>query len=129
MLTFWLSHFLLSWVAQQHFVETFVRDKAGTNFVVVQPLFALIREFFGDIEVGVLSRFDDVGVDFEGKGSEISIVDAPSSDDVFFDVLSKGANDEMELRLGVKGFNSFIGSGLRTLMFSWVVPWVGNDPE
>lgn len=97
--------------------------------MVVHAFFSLIGEIFGDVEVGMLGRFDDVGVDFEGKSTEISVVDTTTSQDVFSDVLSERSDDEMELGLGVERFDGGVSSGLGGEMFSGVVLGMRNDPE
>ena len=44
--------------------------------MVMHSFVSLVSEVFGYIEVGVLGGFDDVGVDLEGKSSEVAVVDA-----------------------------------------------------
>jgi len=73
--------------------------------MVMHALFSLIRKIFGDIEVGVLGWFDYLGVNFEGKSSEISKVDPSACKYLFFDVLSECLYHKVELRLGVKGLD------------------------
>jgi hypothetical protein len=58
---------------------------------------SLVGEVFGDIEIGVLGRFDDVGVHFKGKSSELPVVDSSTRQDVFLDVLAKRLDHQMEL--------------------------------
>jgi hypothetical protein len=57
-LTFWLYYLLLSGISQQNILQFFIRDKAGADSMVVHAFFPLVGEFFGDIEIGVLSWFD-----------------------------------------------------------------------
>ena len=57
--------------------------------MVVESFFSLVSQIFGDIKVGVLSRFDNVSVDFEGKCSKVAVVDSSTCSDILFDVLSK----------------------------------------
>lgn len=97
MLALGLRNFFFTRVSQQHLVEAFVGDEARSDFVVVEPFFSLVAEVLSDIEIRMLGWLDDVGVDFEGKGSEIAIVDAPSAGNVFLDVFAEGAYDEVEL--------------------------------
>ncbi len=53
----------------------------------------------------MLGRLNDISFDFEGKSSHISVVDSPASHDVFFDVLTFRANDEVELGFRVERFD------------------------
>lgn len=94
----------------------------------MHTLFTLIRKIFGDVEVGVLGRFDQICVNFEGKGSEVSIVDSSTLNDLFPDILSQSFDDKMELRLGIKGFDWFVGPGLGWLVLSWVILSMADDP-
>ena len=57
--------------------------------MVMESFFSLVSQIFGDIKVGVLSRFDNVSVDFEGKCSKVAVVDSSTCSDILFDVLSK----------------------------------------
>jgi hypothetical protein len=105
MLTFGLDDFFLSGVSEQDILQSFIRDEAGANGVVVHALFALIGEFFGDIKVGMLGGFDNVCVYFESKGSEVAVVYSAAVNNLLSDVLSEGLDDEMELGLGIKGLH------------------------
>ena len=80
--------------------------------MVVFSFISLVIKFLCYIEVRKLGGFDEVSIDFKGKGSKALVIDASSSLDVFFDVLSECLDDEMELSLGVKGFGSFVGTWL-----------------
>lgn len=96
--------------------------------MVVESLLALDGEFLGDVEVGVLGRLDQVGVDLEGEGAEALVVDAPAGEDVLADVLAEGLDDEVELGLGVEGLDGLGGAGLGGLVLAGVVLGVGGDP-
>ena len=55
---------------------------------------------------------DQVSIYFERKCSKVAIVDPASGLQVLFDVLTEGLENEVELRLGVEGFDCIVGSGL-----------------
>ena len=93
MLALGLCYLLLPRVPDEVVSQLFIGSEAGSNFVVMHAFFALVAEFLGDIEVRVLGWLDQVGVDFEGKRSEIAIVDATTSLDVLLDVLTQGLED------------------------------------
>jgi hypothetical protein len=112
-----------------YFLEFFIRNKAWPDFMVVFSLFSLIVKFFGDIKIGKLGRFNNFGVNFEGKSAEVFIVDSSSSLDVFLDVLTKGLDDEMELGFRIEGFSSFVGTGLRLEMLARVIIGMFDNPE
>ena len=69
--------------------------------MIMHSLLSLSGKIFGDIEIGKLSRFDQICINFEGEGSKVSIVDSFTGDDVFFDVLSETFDNEMELGFGL----------------------------
>lgn len=89
---------------------------------------SLIGKIFSDIKVGVLGRFDQIGIHFESEGSEIAVVDSTAVDDLFPDVFTESLDDEMELGLGIEGFDGLVGPGLSGLMLSGVVLCVTDDP-
>lgn len=105
MLALRFGNFFLTRVTKKHFVQSFVRNEARPDFVIVEPLLSLVAKVLGDIEIRMLGWLDNIGVNFKGKGSKIAIVDASSAGDVLFDVLAEGPDDEMELGLGVEGLN------------------------
>lgn len=92
-LTLGLGNFLFAGVSQQFLLQFAVRGKAGPYFVVVHAFLPLVAQVLGDIEVGMLSRLDLVGLHFEGKGPEVSEVDSPAAFDVFLDVVPEGPDD------------------------------------
>ncbi len=128
MLTLGFDDFFLSGVSQQNILQFFIRNKARANRVVVHTLFALIREIFGDIEVGMLCGFDEICVYFEGKGSEVAVVYSAAVNNLLPDVLSESLDDKMELGLWIQGLHRFAGPGLGGLMLSGVILCVANDP-
>jgi len=65
--------------------------------VVVHTLFSLIGKIFGNIEIRMLSWFDDFSINLKGKGSKIPEVDSSTSKNVLFDVFSKSSDDKVEL--------------------------------
>jgi hypothetical protein len=94
----------------------------------VHALFTLIRKIFGDIEVRVLSRLDQICVDFESKSPEVAVVYSSTFNDLFPDVFSESFDDKVKLRLGIKGLDRFTGPWLGGLMLSGVVLSVAYDP-
>jgi hypothetical protein len=97
--------------------------------MVMHSLLSLSREIFGDIEIGKLGWFDQIGVNFEGEGTEISIVDALAGHDVLFDVLAEAFDNEMELCFGFKRLDGFKGSGLGFEMLAGIVIGMVDNPE
>lgn len=73
--------------------------------MVVHALFTLIRKIFGNIEVRVLCRFDQVCVYFKSKGPEAAIVHSSTINDLFPDVFSEGFDDKVKLGLRIKRFD------------------------
>ena len=61
--------------------------------MVMHALLFLAVEVFGEVEIGVLGWFDQIGVDFEGKSSKRTVVNASSSEYVFLDILSQSLDD------------------------------------
>ena len=77
----------------------------------------------------MLSWFYFISVNFKSEGSKITIIDSSASFYIFLDVVTESSDDKVELGFGIKRFDGFVGSGLRGLMFSWVVAWMCDDPE
>ena len=97
--------------------------------MIVHALFSLVREVLCDIEIGVLGRFNLISINFKSKGTECFVVNSFTRLKVFLDVVSQGSDDKMELSFRIKRLHSFIGARLGGLMLSWVVAFVGDDPE
>lgn len=97
MLTLGFRQFFLSRVSEEHSLQFGIGDKARSNFMVVHTFLSLVGEIFGDIEIRVLGRFNNISVNFEGKSSELFIVDSSTSQNIFSDVLAKSFDHQMEL--------------------------------
>lgn len=96
--------------------------------MIEHTLFSLIGKIFGNIEVGVLGWFDDLGLNLESKSFKVSVVDSSASKDVLFDVLPKGSNEKVELRFRglmalLPHWSSVVNSGVSLGSFG-----VRNDP-
>ena len=53
----------------------------------------------------MLGGLDQIGVNLEGEGSKMAVIDAAAVKDLFFDVFSEGLDDEVELGFGIERFD------------------------
>jgi len=56
--------------------------------MIMHTLLSLVGEIFGDVEIGMLGWFDQIGLDFESEGSKGTIIDSSTSLNIFLDVFS-----------------------------------------